>query len=73
MTLVQLVRQWVAGDLTLSQVVASASTLEYPVRVESNGEYWYVGEQDNTFEAVQALIGSGITMEDYSEFVSAMS
>lgn len=63
--------EWSDGNLTLDEAMLEARNLDFPeVRSDDDG-YWFEGEEDNTIVAVQALIGNGITLDQFSKFARA--
>mgnify|MGYP003599709469 CR=1 FL=1 len=67
-TLVTLAQRWAAGEISLDEAMCAARRLTYPVRREADDGHWFDGEQDNTIQAVQALVGTGLTFEQFAKF-----
>ena len=67
-TLVTVVRQWAAGEITLDEAIERADTLDFPVRKEADDGHWYDGNIDNTLVAVQAKVGEYFTFDQFIEF-----
>lgn len=70
-TLVTLAQRWAAGEITLDEAMSAARTLTYPVYRDADDGHWFDGEQDNTIQAVQALVGTGLTFEQFAKFSKA--
>ena len=67
-TLVTLAQRWAAGEISLDEAIDAARSLTYPVRREADDGHWFDGEQDNTLEAVHALVGTDLTFEQFAKF-----
>lgn len=72
-TLVTLAQRWAAGEISLDDAMCAARGLTYPVRREADDGHWFDGEQDNTIQAVQALVGTGLTFEQFAKFSEAFA
>lgn len=72
-TLVTLAQRWAAGEISLDEAINAARSLTYPVRREADDGHWFDGEQDNTIQAVQALVGTGLTFEQCAKFSEAFA
>lgn len=72
-TLVSLVRQWAGNSISLDEVLNAARSLTYPIRRQADDGHWFDGEQDNTIGAVQALVGNGLTFEQFAKFSEAFA
>lgn len=73
MTLTTIATRWAAGGLTLEEAMRAALQLNYPVRRSDAEGHWFEGEQNNTLTAVQALVGSELTFEQFQEFSNAFA
>ena len=73
MVLTTIATRWGAGEITLEQAIREAGQLNYPVRREDAEGHWFEGNQDNTISAVQALVGTELTFEQFAEFSEAFS
>lgn len=72
-TLVTLAQRWAAGEISLDEAMSTARSLTYPARREADDGHWFDGEQDNTIQAVQALVGTGLTFEQFAKFSEAFA
>lgn len=70
-TLVGIAKDWAAGEITLDEAMNLARTLTYPVYREADDGHWFDGEEDNTIQAVQALVGTDLTFAQYAKFANA--
>ncbi len=73
-TLVTLAQRWAAGEISLDDAMCAARRLTYPVYREADDGHWFDGEQDNTIQAVQALlVGTDLTFEQFAKFSAAFA
>lgn len=72
-TLRSLAVEWVSGTISLSEAITRTQFLDFPTPQNADDGNWFEGEQDNTLESVQALIGTDLTQEQYYEFSNAFA
>lgn len=69
LTLCNLAILYARGRVTEKQVHAGLKKIGTVTQVKEAGETWYEGNPENTVVAVQALIGSEITLDDFENFM----
>ena len=71
--LVSFAQQGAAGEISLDDAMTAARRLTYPVYREADGGHWFDGVEDNTIQAVQALLGTGLTFEQFAKLAEAFA
>lgn len=70
LTLVDLVREWKSGQISLDEMIAHARVLEWAVRETDEDGSWFEGNPDNSIAAVQSMVDDEITIEDFEIIMS---